>query len=786
MADWLRELRYVLRGCLRTPWMSITVVVTLVLGLGLSSAIFAFADGYLFRRPAGAERTYFVETGSGDWLKQSDTAALRQTPVAQLGLVEWTASHRIRDFTLPLGDRLAEFYVQDVTAGFSNVVKLPLVAGRDFTAEDHREQDPVPVWISHKFWTRELRGDRGVIGRTFQWPGVHPQSIVVVGILAPYVSSIDDGNHPPEAIAPALPAPPHPARSSHPLVRLPDAVTVEEATAQIASALQAVAPASNGTPRTVRLKSLVEEQVAGGRPTARVLFAGAMLVLVLAAINLIHLLLSRGVARSTEVATRAALGASRWRITRLFLTESLLLGSVGIAGGLVAGRALAQVMDSDMPQWPTNGRNIALVPMLFDGRVVAFAAVLGAAIAVIGGLWPARRALARSLSSGSRSGSGRSGAIPARLSSFILGSELAVAAVVMIGTCFIGLGVWRYLHQPLGFDIDDRFTLQVQKSDGSSLAPEQERPIREALLSVPGVRAAGPLRALRVTGVDVPGRAIDDKQITGVSAPAGYFETLNLRLRRGRWFAPAEFATVEPVAVVDERAAHLAWPDDDPLGQEIRVAGVWRRVVGVIQPLRISLQREGPGCVYVPMSSADRIMMPGVFAPGLSAPELERRIRPALTSAIGGVRVEVDPIALDTYFLREVGEAQFQEPILLAFGILAFMLAAIGVFGLVSYVVEQRTREFGIRLALGALPMQVWRSVVRASVVPAIAGLFVGAACARALESVVRASVFGWPSSGPIALASVALALLAVAVAAAIVPANRAMRVDPATVLRAD
>ncbi|HKW02470.1 MAG TPA: ABC transporter permease [Vicinamibacterales bacterium] len=788
MADWLAELRYVVRGCLRAPWVSLTIVATLVLGLGLASAIFAFADGYLFRPPAGSDRTYFVETGPGKWLKQSDTLALRRTAVADLGLVEWTVSHRIQEDKLSLGDRTVEFFVQDVTPGFSKAVRLlPLVAGRDFTAEDHLAQDPVPVWISYKFWTRELHGDRGALGRTFTFRAYRPQSVMVVGILAPDVSTIDDGNRPPEAIAPALPAQPDPNRTSHPLIRLPDGMTVEQATAQIASALQVVAPASDGQPRTVRLKSFAEAQLSGGRPTARVLFAGAMLVLLLAAINLVHLLLSRGVARSPEVATRTALGASRWRITRLFLTESLLLGSIGLAGGLAAGRALTSVMDSHMPQWPTSGRNIALVPMLFDWRVVAFAAVIGFTIAAAGGLWPARRASAHSLASGSRSRSRLASAIPARLSSSILASQLAVATVVMVGTCFIGLGTWRYLHQPLGFDIDGRFHVTVYKSDGSTLAP-QEIPIeREALLSVPGVRAVGPLRLLSARGVSVPGRAIDDRQITGVSAPVGYFETLNLRLRGGRWFTAAEFAVGEPVAVVDEGTAHLAWPDGSPLGQEISVAGVMRRVVGVIQPIRISLQREGPGFVYVPKSASDsEAMLPGIFAPGLSAPELERRIRPVLAKAIAGATAEVEPISLETYFLREVGEARFQAPILLAFGTLAFALAAIGVFGLVSYLVAQRTREFAIRLALGAQPAQVWRSVIRGSIVPAVAGLSVGIGAAWALESVVRANMFGWPSSGPIALASVAPALLLVAVVAAIVPANRAMRADPVTVLRAE
>jgi predicted permease len=511
-----------------------------------------------------------------------------------------------------------------------------------------------------------------------------------------------------------------------------------------------------------------------------------VLILLLAAINLVHLLLARGVSRAGEIATRAALGASPWRVGRLFLTESLALAVVGIAGGLLVGSWLADLIEASIPRLPTRGRNMALGPMLFDWRVVAFASVLGLAVALTGGLWPARRALGRSLSWTSRSAAGLAAAIPVRLSRSILASELAVATVVMIGTLFIGLGIWRYLHQPLGFDYRDRFDVILSRNAVDMVPPEELEAAIGALQRLPGVTAAGPSRIATLRGVEVPGRALDPAQVGARGVSKGYGEVWGLRLRAGRWFTPQEFTGDQPVVIVDQTFARLAWEAAEAVGQDVRVGGVLRKVIGVIEPQRQSLAREGPGQALVPVSQTYRFSSPVVWAPGLSPAELRRRAAQAIGAVLPGVDVEVRPVSLENLFLREIGEAQFQGPIVVAFGVLAFVLAGIGVFGLVSYLVEQRTREFGIRFALGARPQDVWRSVIRQSVVPALAGIAIGVGGAWALESIVRSSVFGWQSSGAGAASAVAVALIAVTILAAAVPARRAMRIDPAVTLKAE
>jgi predicted permease len=751
MADWLTDVRVVLRGWRRSPGFSATIVITLVLGVGLASAIFAFADGYLFRPlpfPA-ADRLYHVRDPNNKiagMIMSADQAALRASPLASFGFVSWAISSRPVWGELDLGSRRVPVAAYGVSAAFRQTVQLPLIAGRDFSDGDHRDGATVPAWLTWRYWQREFGRDLAVVGRTYKVLTISGKTttVEVVGILGPEATSFDLNNEPPDIVVPELePAPVAPMRMAMPIIRLPDGMSPEQAAARIASLLQSVAPASDGTPRVVRLRSLREYQVSGGRPTARVLFAGAMLVLLLATINLVHLLLTRGVARAGEIATRAALGAGRWRLTRLFLTESLLLGAIGVAGGLLAGAWLSKVIDANIPRMPTGGRNMALVPMMYGWRTVVFAIVLGLIVAVVGGLWPARRALKRSLAWTNRSASGLRGSIPARLSRAILASELAVATIVMVGTVFIGLGIWRYLNQPLGFDIRDRLLVSVTGPSGQATTVADVEATIRALREVGGVRAAAADHLFAVRQVEIPGVVIDPSKLGASAVTEGYFEAWNLRLRRGRWFTSTELAAQEPVVVINETLAMAAWPGADPLAQEVRVNGVLSRVIGVIEPIRTRLLMEPSSHVYVPVAHPRGWTSAVVWAPGVSRDDLQRRVESVASRLVPGAEVRVAPVKLENLFMRDVGEAFFQAPIMIVFGLLAFVLAGVGVFGLVSYLVEQRTREFGIRFALGARPADVWQSVIRQSLIPALAGLAVGVGGAWALESVVRSSVFG-------------------------------------------
>jgi predicted permease len=797
MHDWLQDIRVILRGWRRTPGFSATIVLTLVLSLGLASAVFAFADGYLFKRALfpGAEQLYRVrDPGDKTYglLKASDQIALRNSALASWGFVAFDSSSRLEGIA-EIDGRRFEITSYEVSPGFQSTVQLPLLAGRDFTLADHAPGGPVPVWLSHRFWKSAFHGDRTALNQTFKVlsPFDRPIAIVVAGILGPDVTSFDGNNRPPDVIVPSTEyMATGPNLLADPIVRLPEDVTPEQAATRIAAVLHAAVPAKDGVTRSVRLRSFQQSQVAGGAPTARVLFAGALLVVLLAGINLIHLLLARGAARSAEVATRAALGASRWRLVRFFLTESMLLGATGISAGLVLGSGLASLIAESIPDYPTRGRNMAMIAMQFDARVIGFAVVLGVILSLAGGLWPAWRAVRRSLVVTTRFSSGMTDSVSSRLSRVLLSSELAVATIVMIGTLFIGLGIWRYLNQPLGFDTGDRFTISLaHHPDYKQATPEEVEAVYAAIRSVPAVKAAGPRSLPRSRGatVEVPGVTFDAKQLSVMNAQPGYFESMALRLRAGRWFSPQELLGVSAVAVIDERMAMLAWPGGSAVGRQVRIGNVMREVVGVIEPVRERLSGTPFPQLYITAPDAPAAeTMALLWAPGVSPGDLQTRVTQAIRTVAPDAWVQIWPMTMDRWFLREIGEARFQMPIVTAFGVLAFLLAGVGVFGLVSYLVERRQREFGIRLALGAKPADICGSVFRLSVVPALAGLAIGGVSAWALESVVRSSVFGWQSSGLGAFVLTSAALLAVAVIASVSPARRAMRVDPAVTLRAE
>jgi predicted permease len=792
-AGWRGDVVQAVRSLRRSPLFAATAILTLALSVGLAAATFSFADGYLFRPLPfpSADRLFFVreqQAPIAGALRATDTVALRDSPLRGLGFVEWSVATTVRGSIL-VPDRTIDIVnAYEVTPRFRETVPLPLVQGRDFSDQDHLSGRPrTPAWLSHRFWQREFGGDRSVLGRVLPVSGgPNARPIEIVGVLGPEVTSFDHSNPPPDLVVPTVDTgPPGPTRLSFPIVRLPVDMAPRVAAAQINAVLQAVAPRPNGGARAVQLQPVREYQVRGGQPTARVLFAGALLVVLLAAINLLHLLLTRNASRASETAIRTALGASRWRLARLHLVEGGLVGLAGIGGGLAFGHWFSNLLANRVPQYPTAARNLSLVPVVFDGRVVLFALILGALVVTVGTAAPAWLALRRPLIRRSH-GAASAADFPARRSRLILGVELMVTTVILVGTVFIGTGIWRYLNAPIGFDYEDRLSV-------SFTLPEPRRPtavevetVLRAVRGVAGVQRAGPYGGVTVRGIEVPGQAVSPEAISGLRVSAGYGEAWGVHVRRGRWFNSNEYTPNAAVVVVDERFARTVWPGAEPLGQEIRVAGEPpRQVVGVIEPMRWLLDGDLPGQAFVPAAEPPTRGALIAWVPRASA-DVAERLAAAVERALPGTTTSASPVTFDRLFLRGVGEAQFQAPVMLAFGVVAAVLAGIGVFGVVSYVVAQRQREFGICLALGAQPRDVWRGVIRQSLMPAATGLVLGVPTAWALERVVRSAAFGWPSTGTGSVLVVAGLLFGISVLAAAIPARRAMRVDPVRVLRSE
>jgi predicted permease len=798
MADLSGDVRGALRAWRRAPVVSLTIVAMLVFGLALASAIFAFSDGYLFRPLPfpDPDRLFVVRApdARGEFLLASEAEALRTSEVGHLGFVDANRSARVRSSTFEIGGRQVRLHVDGLGENFGQIVRVPMEMGRYFEPDEHLAVEPVPIWLTHRSWQREFGADPDVFGRRLSGQGPDgPMDVVVVGVTAAEVTTFSPNfgrsNAVPDAFAPAAARVRDPNSRivilATPFVRLPDDMTREEAEGRIGAALQAIAPAPSGGVRRVRLDSLHEEQIASARPTARLFMLGAVLALALVTINLVHLLLARGVARANEVATRAALGASRWRIARLFLVESLVYGVPGIGGGLLAGWWLSGVIGASLPTRGSDAVSYAVVSVTFDWRVAAFACVMGLVMALCGGAFPAWRAARIPLAAATRTTTG--GGLSLRWSQAMLASEVAVSTVVLAGAIFLGLGMWRYVNQPLGFQLQDRFHLSFIASAGQPDELVDWPVVRDAVRAVPGVRAAavGRTRTIREP-LEAGGRVFGEDEAAASGVDVEYFEARGVGLRAGRLPDVSEFAAGAPVVVVDESMARRAWPDSEAVGQTLRVGTRPLEVIGVVADQRWSLARDLPPMVFVPQAPTDERQTMNLWAPGLSAEMLAERIGSVLQTVAPGSRAMISERTFESMFSDDLAAVRVQRPIILVLGVFAFSLAGIGLFGLVSYLVERRTRDFGIRVALGARPGVIARYVLRQAMAPAIAGLIIGLPAAWMLESVARASMVGWEASGALAMAIVALAMLVVVMVASAGPARRALSIDPTVALRVE
>jgi hypothetical protein len=371
----------------------------------------------------------------------------------------------------------------------------------------------------------------------------------------------------------------------------------------------------------------------------------------------------------------------------------------------------------------------------------------------------------------------------ARLARVILASELAVVTIVSAGAVFAGTGIYRYLNKPLGFDLADRIEINLQRVNGRVSPPEIATAL-DAVRATVGVSIASG-QGGAMTGqetVEVPGVAFDTTRLSPQGVPPGLFEAWGWKIVDGRWFDTTEFDRSD-VAVVNELFARLAFPSGGALGATVRTGPNARTIVGVMASHQWRLDMSPRPEIFVPVRTAAGLPLVA-WAPGAGADNIQARVTAAVESAVPGIRASARVLTFESFFSRGIGEARFQGPIVTAFAVLAAMLAVIGVFGIVSFLVSQRTREFGIRLALGATRANIQASVIRESLLPAVFGVTAGAVGAWALGQVVRSAVFAWDANGPAAVAIVITALLVVVMLAAFAPAVRASGVDPATSLR--
>jgi putative ABC transport system permease protein len=793
-------LRSALRQMKRNPGFFTVALTALALGIGANTAIFSAVEGVLLRPLPYADPSRLVMV----WEDASYLGFSRNNPAAG-NYVDWRAQNQVFTDMAAMrysnaafnGDQAPEQALgRGVTSNLFDVLGVQPVVGRPFTAEEDAARRRVVV-LSYALWQRRFGGNPSIVGRSILMDG---EATTVVGIMP---SSFFFPDHQTDYWIPASFTPEDLARRTRHylevVARMKPGVTRERAQRDmevIAKRLQQQYPGTNANIGAVVVA--IRENFAGDTATGLwVLQIAAVLVLLIACSNLANLLLARAAGRRREMAVRVALGANRGQIAAQLITESLLLSVGGGVAGLVVGRLCWSMFRNLVPS-QIAGNGFAL-----NAPVLMFTAAISILAGVFFGLVPALRApdvaLQESLKEGARAGESRGGM---RLRDALVVAQFAMAFALLVGASLMIETFWNLRRVDLGFRSDHLLTMGVPLPDTKYNTNEKLRAFYRDVLdrtrTLPGVKNVGFGSDVPFTSIgDTEGYAIEgapptlpgqDNDALYREVTAGYLETIGGTLESGRLLEDRDIESGQPVVVINEFLGKRHWPGVDPVGKRLKLTGskeLWRTVVGVVKDIRErGLLLDMKPAVYVPVNQVDR--------PGADYLIARTSQDPAgMVNALRGAVWAVDadrPVAfirtMDQLMEENVADRERPMTLLGIFAGLALLLACIGVYGVLAYSVAQRTREIGVRMALGARPLDVTRMILGRGLRLSAIGLIAGAALAGVLGVLLRTLLFGVTPAAPLVYAGTAASLLIVALAACVIPAQRAARVDPVVALR--
>lgn len=796
METLIKDIRYGVRSLLKRPGFTAVAIITLALGIGVNSAIFSVINAVLLHPLPYLEPDRLMTLRSNQSAPDlADIEAQSRAFVKFGGLVAQPL-----DYTA--GSEPVQFQIGMVTGGFFQMLGVQPERGRFITADDDKTGGPRVVMLSHELWQREFGGDQQIIGKTMPLSG---NVYTIIGVMPAGFESPRDNT---EAWVPVRVANPIAAnfRGVHFLRtfgRLASGVSVEQARSEMQIIDQNLAnqyPADNKNRSTV-LIPLHERIVGQSRTPLLVMFAAVSLVLLIACANFANLLLARAAEREREFTIRAALGAGRWRLVRQLLTESVL---VAVAGGAVAVLLAVWGTSLLVALKPENLPRLQEIGV--DGRVLGFTFGLSLLTGVIFGLLPAwaasRGGVNEALKEGGRSAT--AGGARQRLRSTFVVVQLAVALILLVGAGLLIKTFWQLRSIETGFNPDRLLTMRVELPEARYQEIFKQTQFRKRVLeginSLPGVRAAM-VSELPLSGDSLdhnflidgrpPIAAGDEPSLETRSVLGDYFRTMQIPLRAGRDFGPQDFADKAPlVGIANEALADQYFPGEDPLGKRIRWARDpevhWITIVGVVGDVK--------------HFGLDLPELPGLYSPYPQAAPWKRWMTlvartqsdpSGMTQAVKEQiwRVDSQLPLTKVQTMHEVAAASFAarrfNMLLLAiFAGLALVLAAVGIYGVMSYAVTQRTKEIGIRMALGAQASDVLKLIVRNGMTLTLIGTAAGLAGALALTRLMTSMLFGVTPTDVRTFATVSLVLIVVAFLACYLPARRATKVDPLLALR--
>lgn len=813
-----KDLKQTFRMFRQSPGFVAAAVAALTLGIGTNTAIFSVVDAVLLRPvavPQPDRLVVFMNTSAqgqspaaspakfAHWRRQS--SVVDEVSAFNTGVVNYTG-----------GSVPEQIPSSHVSADFFTLFGVPVALGRTFTKDEDLPRGPHVVVVSHDFWGRHLGSDPDIVGKTVSIGG---DPYTVVGVLGDF--SFSEFGEAPQVWLP-FQLDPNSTDQGHYFMaagRLKPGVTLAQAQTVVAASAAAFArrfPATMGNGAGFSVQPIRDVLVGNVRSSLLVLVGAVSFVLLIACANVANLLLARATSRSREVAIRAAIGGTRGRIIRQLLTESVVLsltgGVLGLAFGLLGIRALLSVNTAGLPRVGQAGALVGL-----DWRVVGFAILVSVGTGLLFGLIPAIQSARTDLTTVLKESSGRSGTgfRQNKARSVLVVTEVALALILLVGSALLIRTAIALGHVDPGFDSHNVLTMRMSlagpRFQSSGAVSELVRNTVDRVRTLPGVEAASATCCVPLQGgyglpFVIVGRPLPAGQpFHGgggwMTVSPGYFQVFRIPVKRGRAFTDRDDRQAPPAVIINEAMARQFWPKGDPLADRLVIGrGVMkefadepdRQIIGVVGDTRDNGLNSEPG--------------PRMYVPQAQLPDLANALNVSLTPMAWVVRTRVDPGSLsraiqdqirqttglpvsdvktmDQIVSTSTSRQAFNMWVMSVFGGAALLLAAIGIYGLMAYLVEQRRQEIGIRLALGAQVPEVRRMVVVQGMALALVGVVVGVAASFGLAKLIASFLFGVSAWDPLVFVGVPVVLALVALVAVWVPALRASRVDPVVALR--
>jgi putative ABC transport system permease protein len=808
----IQDFRYALRQLRKSPGFAAVAVITLALGIGFNTAIFTVVNAVLLRPLAFADASRLVRI----WHVPPEKSFPGMTtfPVSAANYLDWERQTQVFDhmaiysyhgFTVTGGDKPEQLSAGAVSSGFFATLGVQPILGRVLSPEEDQPGRSHVVVLSYRLWQEHFGGNPGIVGHDINLEG---QPYLVAGVMPSNFQFPDFAKMwTPMAWTDQERA----VRGEHHsivIARLKPGVELKQAQAEmntISDRLQQQYPDDDKGWGAV-VVPMQQDLVSDVRPALLVLLGAVAFVLLIACVNVANLALAKTFSRQKEIAIRTALGATSVRILRQILTETVLLalsgGALGLAFAHFAVRFIVAFLADKLPH---------SIEVGLDSKVLIFTAVISVITGIVAGVLPAWRLTRRDVNQALKQGLGRTDADAGghRTRSVLVVSEVALSLILLIGAGLMIRSFQNLRNVNPGFDSRQVLTMSVMVSRAKFPSPDQAISFFDRVLqrvrSLPGVESAAVIDNIPLTGGSHQPIAIEGRPVVPMSeqpevdvrlVSAGYMSAMHIPTLRGRGLSDTDVAGRPAVVLVSESMARQFWPGEDPVGKRLTLTfypEAIREVVGVVGDVKLdSLDEMRPSAtLYFPL---DQVSVPAAGGWRSFPMTLLVRSRSGsgeLASAVSNAVHEadrdiplVDISTMDELVENSLSQQRFNMLLLGAFAALALLLAAVGIYSVLSYSVKRSVREIGIRLALGAPVGEVLRMVVFEAMKPTLLGVAIGTAGALALGRVLSSLIFGVRPTDPLTFVAVAALLAAVALVASIVPAYRATKVDPMVALR--